>query len=262
MSISNTSFETDFRFPTPHQVRDITPDQLQIEVLAAKLQSSLAREAALRDENRDLLQRDSEQSQEFNHRLFNGLQLIVSLLSAQSRSATPEVATELTIASGRIVAFGLVHRRLHSLDGQKNVEVRQYLRDLCVDLADLLFDARAGRAIVVDAATYEIPTALGIPVGLIVNELITNSTKYAEGDITVRFETTDLAHHSLSVLDDGPGLPTDFDIAGGKGLGMKIVQTFVKRIGGELRVLPGPSGRGACFNVTFSSARGGPRGNS
>ena len=114
-----------------------------------------------------------------------------------------------------------------------------------------LFQEGTGHAIVVEGADCEIPTTLGIPLGFIVNELITNSAKYAKGHITVRVETTSPACHALSVWDDGPGLPAGFDPAKSKGLGMKIVLSLVKQIGGELHILPGDSGRGARFRVTF-----------
>jgi two-component sensor histidine kinase len=178
--------------------------------------------------------------------------LIVSLLSLQSRTApTPEAASQLTIAAGRVAALGRVHRRLHLLDHQDKVEFRGYLQNLCEDLSGLLF--RAGRAhqVLVEGGKVEIPTTLAIPLGFIVNELITNSAKYAEGQVTVRIETTSPGHHSLSVIDDGPGLPAGFDPATSNGLGMKIVLALVKQIGGELRILPGENGRGTRFTVTF-----------
>jgi two-component sensor histidine kinase len=185
--------------------------------------------------------------------LLNSLQLIVSLLSLQSRAATtPEAATQLKIAANRVAALGRVHRRLHLLDHQKRVEFKQYIRHLCEDLSGLLFQEGAKRAIVLEGANVEIPTALGIPLGFIVNELITNSAKYAKGTITVRLGTTSAVDHSLSVSDDGPGLPAEFDPAGGRGIGMKIIQSLVKQIGGELNIASADDSRGACFTVTFN----------
>jgi two-component system, sensor histidine kinase PdtaS len=104
---------------------------------------------------------------------------------------------------------------------------------------------------VVDAAKVDIPTIFAIPLGFIVNELITNSAKYAKSNITVRLETTPPVGHSLSVLDDGPGLPEGYDPAQSKGLGMKIIAKLVKRIGGELKIASGGGGHGGCFTVTF-----------
>ena len=92
---------------------------------------------------------------------------------------------------------------------------------------------------------------MAIPLGFIVNELITNSAKYAEGHVTVRIEATSPTDRSLSVVDDGPGLPAGFKPADSKGLGMKIVLSLVKQIGGELHILPGDNGRGTRFKVSF-----------
>ena len=136
------------------------------------------------------------------------------------------------------------------------MEFKRYLEHLCEDLSRLLCEKSGDCAILVEGTNAEIPTAFAIPLGFIVNELITNSAKYAKGNITVRFETTAPGCHSLSVSDGGPGLPADFDPGGSKGLGMKIVQALVKQIGGELHISTGDDGRGTRFAVTFSSASG------
>ena len=78
-------------------------------------------------------------------------------------------------------------------------------RHLCNDLSNLLFEEDAGPTIVVEAAKGEIPTAFAIPLGFIVNELVTNSAKYASGNIVVRFEKTATDRRTLSVMDDGAG---------------------------------------------------------
>ena len=243
---------TEFQFPWRRAVGRDTSEHFERDALTAQLQAALAREKVLLRERLDLSQRQVMLTEEFEHRLLNSLQLIGSLLSLQSGAATtPEAAAQLTIAARRVAALGRVHRQLHLLDHQDNVEFKQYLQRLCEDLSSLLFQERPGHVIVVEGADCEIPTALGIPLGFIVNELITNSAKYAKGNITVRVETTLPACHSLSVLDDGPGLPAGFDPAKSKGLGMKIVLSLVKQIGGELHISPGDNGCGARFRVTF-----------
>jgi two-component system, sensor histidine kinase PdtaS len=194
-------------------------------------------------------------AQEFEHRLVNSLQIIVSLLSLQSRTAGPEAAAQLMVAANRVASFGRVHRRLHLLDHQESVEFKQYLQHLCEYLSGLLFQEENERSIAVEGATIDIPTVFAIPLGLIVNELITNSAKYAKSNITVRLETTPSVGHSISVLDDGPGLPAAFDPAASKGLGMKIIGSLVKQIGGEVQIAPGENSRGTTFTVTFCSPR-------
>jgi two-component sensor histidine kinase len=229
----------------------------------AELKAALAREEELRREKRELLHHQVLLAREFEHRLVNGLQMVVSLLSMQSRAATtPEVASQLQTAADRVAAFGRVHRQLHLLDHQKSVELKQYLQGLCDDLAGLLLRDGSGRAVVVTGTDVKVPSALGIPLGFIVNELITNAAKFARGDITVHVESSADAL-SLSVADDGPGLPPGFDPAASKGLGMKIIQSLVRQNGGMLNFARGGDGRGTRTTVTFplpSHAGSGRRG--
>jgi two-component system, sensor histidine kinase PdtaS len=230
------------------------PLEQKTQPVVNELQVALAREAALRREMSDLAQRQVMLAQEFEHRLINGLQVISSLLSLQGRAAkTSEAAEQLFIAAGRVAALGRVHRTLHLLDHQDHVEFKRYLEHLCADLARLLCEESGDCAILVEGVNTEIPTAFAIPLGFVVNELVTNSAKYAKGNITVQFETTAPGCHSLTVLDGGPGVPAHFDPGGSKGLGMKIVQALVKQIGGELRISTGSEGRGARFTVAFRS---------
>jgi two-component system, sensor histidine kinase PdtaS len=199
-----------------------------------------------------LLEQKAMLAREFDHRLLNSLQLISSLLSLQSRTTkNPEAAAQLSIAGNRVAALGRVHRRLHVLDHLETVEFKQYVTRLCEDLSGMLHHKEAKHAIVVEGKDIEIPTLLGIPLGFIVNELVTNSAKYAKGKITVRLDSTP-EDHSLSVLDDGPGLPEGFTPSGHKGLGMKIIQSLVKQIGGEFQIGRGDDDRGARFTIPFS----------
>lgn len=221
--------------------------------LSADLRAARAREAALLHDMQDLAQRQAMLAQEFEHRLINGLQLVSSLLSLQSRAAaSPDAAAQLDIAAQRVSALGRVHRRLHLLDHQDHVQFKPYLHHLCEDLSRLLCEDTGDCSIFVESAAVEIPTSFAIPLGFIVNELITNAAKYARGAIAVRFETSP-AGHMLSVADEGPGLPGGFKPSDSKGLGMKIVTALVKQIGGALQVGPGAGGRGTRMVVTFGS---------
>jgi len=248
--MSGQTHETSF----PIHLRSVPlrQDQKSYDVLAAELEAALAREETCLREKNELSERQAMLAQEFEHRLVNGIQLIVSLLSLQSRSAeTPEATDQLMIAARRVGSLARVHRRLHLLDHQDRVEFRAYLQNLCEDLSSLLFQEGSGYAIVVEGENIEIPTTLAIPLGFIVNELVTNSAKYADGHVTVRIEAASPTDRRLSVIDDGPGLPAGFIPTQGRGLGMKIVLSLVQQIGGELRILPGDNGRGTHFTVKF-----------
>jgi two-component sensor histidine kinase len=250
--MSNRASETEFPIPLRRLLGRGRHGQKSHDALTAELHDALAREQVLLQEKGEQLRRQVMLTQEFEHRLINGLQLIVSLLSLQSRTATtPEAADQLTIAARRVSALGRVHRRLHLLDHQEQVEFKEYLQNLCEDLAALVIEDGSGHAIVVEGAKVDIPTNMAIPLGFIVNELITNAAKYAKGHITVRVETASPTDRSLSIIDDGPGLPAGFKPADSRGLGMKIVLSLVQQIGGELHILPADNGSGTCFLIKF-----------
>src|SRR5580692_11754637 len=82
----------------------------QYAALIAELQATRLHVNALLREKADLLQRQEMRAQEFEHRLVNSVQFIVSLLSLQSRAAPPDAAVQLTTAANRVASFGRVHR--------------------------------------------------------------------------------------------------------------------------------------------------------
>ena len=104
----------------------------------------------------------------------------------------------------------------------------------------------------VEGITLEVPTAIGIPLGYVVSELVTNSAKYANGKMTVSLGVNPGKGYELSIADDGPGFPEGFDPKKSKGLGMKIVLSLVNQIGGQSLFGPNHSGRGAQFTVLFA----------
>ncbi|WP_412535344.1 histidine kinase dimerization/phosphoacceptor domain -containing protein [Mesorhizobium sp. BAC0120] len=92
------------------------PEQTGIE---AQLRKALARDEDLIPQQRDLIRRQALLSKESDHRFLNGLQMVVSLLSLQSRaSSNPEIASQLAVAANRVATIERVHRRLHCLDGR------------------------------------------------------------------------------------------------------------------------------------------------
>ena len=198
-----------------------------------------------------MIQQQALLSQESDHRLLNGLQLIVSLLSLQSRmSNNPEVAAQLAAAADRVATIGRIHRRLHSFDGVETFAIKQYLDDLCRDFS-MMLSLECPRSSW-EGIEITLPAVTAIPLGFIANELITNAVKHGIGRIMVGLEADREKGYALSVANDGPGLPEGFDPADRKGLGMRIIRSLVKQIGGELRIGRGDGNRGARFTVLFS----------
>ena len=216
-----------------------------------KLRKSLLRESDLLARKDELILQKDILSKEFEHRLLNGLQLITNLLGLQSHATkNAEAATQLSIAAHRVATLGRIHRHLRTLDNMESVEFRQYLKNLCDDLANMASSNRPERSLVVEGAEVQIPTVTAIPLAFIACELITNSIKYARGRIVVSLQGTPIGS-ALSVSDDGPGLPHDFNPATTKGLGMKLVKALVKQIGGELEIAKGDRDQGTRFTVRF-----------
>jgi two-component sensor histidine kinase len=145
-----------------------------------------------------------------------------------------------------------VHKRLHALDHVSTVELKGYLENLCEDITGILPAEAAEHNLAVEGITLEVPTAIGIPLGYVVSELVMNSAKYANGKITVSLGVNPGKGYELSVSDDGPGFPEGFDPKKSKGLGMKIVSSLVNQIGGQSLFGPNHSGRGARFTVLFT----------
>ena len=221
------------------------------------LREALAREEALLSQKDELIKQQAVLRQEADHRLLNGLQMVVSLLSLQGRAAdNAEVVSQLAAAADRVATIGRIHRRLHSFDGVQTFALKQYVEDLCRDFSAMLSSGLPERAIVVEGIEMELPAVTAIPLGFIASELITNATKHGSGRITVRLEANPAKGHALSVASDGPALLEGFDPAAGKGLGkglgMRIIRSLVERIGGELRIGRGDSNQGARFTVLFS----------
>lgn len=213
-----------------------------------QLRADIAREHALAHQQ-EILRRESD------HRLMNSLQMVVSLLSLQSRTeANAEAKSSLSVAANRVRTMARVHRHLHSLDGSETVALKQYLEELCRDNSQILTSAdRRAQPILFEGTEVRMPTAVGFPLGLIVNELLTNAIKYGKGRISVKLEPRSATACALSVCNDGSALPDGFDPAASKGLGMSLVSSLVGQIGGELRIDRGENNDGTRFTVLFSS---------
>ncbi len=200
-----------------------------------------------------MIRRQDVFDREASHRLLNSLQMVASLLSLQSQmESNVETASHLSAAANRVATIAHVHRLLHSMDGGQTVAFKQFLDELCGDYSKILIPGEhSDRDIVVEGTDVELPAAVGIPLGLIVNELLTNAIKHGKGRITVKLEAQSGTGHAISVSNDGLALPEGFDPTASKGLGMKLVLSLVEQIGGQLRIDRGESNDGTRFSVLF-----------
>lgn len=216
--------------------------------ITARKQLELEREQAL--ERKETLLR------EMNHRIKNSLQLVASVLGLQRHGVEDETArAELAEAAARVGAIALIHERLYRTDQVEMVEIGSYLEQLGQDLERSLAEPGKGRAIHVAAETVLVPTDRVAPLALIANELITNAFKYAyptdvaQADVALGLRVTPAGAVELTVEDGGVGLSPDFDPATSPGLGLRLVTSLVRQIGGTLTL--DRAGSGARFVITM-----------
>jgi two-component sensor histidine kinase len=205
---------------------------------------------------RGALDRQQMLMREVNHRVNNSLQIVGSMLHLQSRRTdNTEVQHQLNQASSRITAIARAHNRLYRADEFTTLDLGAYLRDLCADFCE----ATPGCEIVVSAPDHVVLTTdRAITVALLINELITNIAKYAYpgGTGCKAWVSVSREGHSitLSVRDEGIGLPAHVDEASSTGLGMRLVGAFSRQLDGTVEVKRHQPGTE--FLVSFSAEAG------
>lgn len=249
-----------------HEPREVTQQQVdQLTHLASVVMDQMelrlsAREAIAKLSDvvmqKDAALRRAElMAKEIDHRVMNSLQLTSSILSLQARGlGASEASNQLAFAANRVTAIARVHQHIYLSDGAEGADCHDYLRRLCGDLSSFLGRGEAG--LTVEAVEAVISTREIVPVGLLVNELVTNAAKHGGGGaIRVSFAHGASGGYELAVVDEGPGLPEGFDPKGRHGLGMKVISALVRQLQGELRIGAGPGGKGASLTVWFPASR-------
>jgi two-component sensor histidine kinase len=186
---------------------------------------------------RGALDRQRMLMREVNHRVNNSLQIVGSMLHLQSRrTENLEVQHQLTEAATRVAAIARAHNRLYRTDEFTTLDLGAYISDLCADFSQ---STPACEIVVSTPDHVVLSTDRAITVALLINELITNIAKYAYPSGQCRAWVTvsrDGETITLSVRDQGVGLPPDVDETTSKGLGMRLVGAFAKQLGGSVEV--------------------------
>jgi two-component sensor histidine kinase len=246
------------RSPLGHPAhRSVESYELELrerESIEVRLRKALDQDEARIRQMDDLIEQQTTLILEVDHRLANCLQILVGMLTMQSRLMTNvAISVHLMDAANRIAMIARIHQRLYSLHGVITVPFKDYLEDFSRDFSALSGGKNCPEHdIVVEAIELELPTTIAIPLSLITNELVTNATKYGQGRIMVRLEAGSEGGYALSVSNHRGALPQEFDPAASKGLGMRITRCLVKRLDGELQIFRGDQNRGARFTVLFS----------
>jgi two-component sensor histidine kinase len=191
---------------------------------------------------------------EIHHRVKNNLQTVSSLLSLQSRYLDdPNASKVLEESRNRLNSISLLHQKLYQNDNLPVVVLSEYINDLTSQIQETCEPHGKSIALVLhcDELTCDIEQAM--PIGLILNELMTNSYKYAfgernEGVIQIEFTNIEDDNYQLKVSDDGVGVPEDFSLKTGNSMGLNLVSLLTRQLKGSFEA---KNNNGAQFIINF-----------
>ncbi len=191
---------------------------------------------------------------EIHHRVKNNFMIIQSLLQLQSRHIDEEDTLEVFRESqNRIKSMAFVHQRLYQHDNLKKINFGDYPQTLALDIFKSYVTNPNQITLDIDTEDVTLDIDTAIPLGLILNELISNSLKYAfpkdrKGRLMVKSFLKD-SKYSLIVSDDGIGFPKGLDYTKSDSLGLKLIYSLSDQIGADVKL---DTTNGTKFEITFN----------
>ncbi len=192
---------------------------------------------------------------EVHHRVKNNLQVISSILNLQSSYVKDKRVLEILLESqNRIKSMAFVHESLYQTKDFSNISFREYVENISRNLVHSYAATDSPPLLNLDLDDIQLNLDTAIPCGLIINELLTNSLKYAfpvgkQGkiDITIREKDGNI---SINISDSGKGLPKEIDFRNTESLGLQLVVSLVEQINGKIRL---DTKKGTKFTIEFST---------
>jgi two-component sensor histidine kinase len=176
---------------------------------------------------------------ELHHRVKNNLQIVMSLLNTQSHYLDNEKAqAAIGQSRNRMYALSLIHQRLYQPDNLEQIDMNRYIPDLVQYLSDS-FPGRRQIAFHLDIDPAPLDVAIAVPVGLILNESISNSLQWAfPGDRpgVVHIILRQQQGLYLEIADDGIGLPPDHESRRQQSMGIQLMETLVQQLEGAITI--------------------------
>lgn len=191
---------------------------------------------------------------ETHHRIKNNLATITGLLELQiMKSDSGEVQQVLSESMTRVKSIASIHEKLYETEGLASITLDIYINDLIEQLHDSLEGLESSTDInfTMDLEPISLKTRQAVPLGLIINELITNAHKHAfddnGGTVSVSCTMED-GQITLKVCDDGKGLPENLDVQKTDSLGLKLIETLSHQLEADYSL---HSDGGTHFKMTF-----------
>jgi two-component sensor histidine kinase len=229
--------------------RTVAERTAELNALTAELRADIAQrqriEAELRDSQARLQTALREKEillTEVYHRIKNNLQVISSLLDLQADMvADPQVRALFEDSQQRIQAVSLIHENLSETNNVRSIPAAEYIHRLSTRVFQAYTSPGGRVTLSIQADPVWIDVKNAIPCGLIVNELLSNSLKYAfpddrGGEINVAMRATSEGHMLVVVRDSGVGFPANMDFRNTNSLGLQLVCLLTEQLGGTIEL--------------------------
>jgi two-component sensor histidine kinase len=245
-------------------------DELEIRVRRrtreiTKTNEKLLREITVRklaeEQTRAALGEKEILLKEIHHRVKNNFAIISSLIKLQERGSKNEKSIKLLEdIHNRIRIMSLIHENLYQSKNIKSIDFGDYIRIVSSELYQMYVSNPNKIVLKIDVESVQLTIEQAMPCGLALNEILTNSFKYAFpedrgdiGEITISLHETKDNLIEMVVGDNGVGIPEGIDIEGADTLGLKLVTALTKQLGGEYAL---DRNSGTKFTITFQLDRG------
>jgi PAS domain S-box-containing protein len=197
---------------------------------------------------------------EVHHRVKNNLQVVSSLLNLQANKITDKSIKEILEQSrNRIRSIALVHEKLYQTGNFAEINIKEYTRSLVTELFRVYLADPQKIHISTQIVDINIPLVYAIPYGLILNEIISNSLKYAfpkdrvtkqKPEIFIKLKTLPDKYLQISIGDNGIGLPEDYAITDSLSLGLYLIRILAtEQLDGEIEI---DNKKGTIFTIAFN----------
>jgi two-component sensor histidine kinase len=223
--------------------------------------TSIIRDVSERKKTENKLQKSLNEKEmllkEIHHRVKNNLMIISSLLNLQSRYIKDEESkTIFKESQNRTKSMALIHERLYQSADLKRIDFGDYIHTLANDLYHTYVLDTSLIKLNVDVDDVMLNINTSIPLGLIVNELVTNSLEHAfppgkSGEINIKFHSSD-DKYLLEVKDNGIGFPKDIDYKNTDSLGLRLVVSLTEQIDGKIEF---NNTSGTSFKIIFTEEK-------
>jgi two-component sensor histidine kinase len=176
---------------------------------------------------------------EIHHRVKNNLQMVISLLNAQSEFLNhPSAVNAIRESRERMQAIAIIHQKLYHMGNSTQINMRSYVNELVDNIRNSVADSER-IYFKAQVADIDLDISRSVPLGLILNEAITNAIKYAypgnqKGNINISLQYTGTEQLQLKIADNGKGLPADVDTNHSNTLGLQLIKLFAEQLEGDL----------------------------